>query len=79
MFQYWFGGVDYAACKGEGGCGKKTCTGCKALVEGDAQSHVCEENEGDKQFKDLAREKRFQECPSCCSVVELKEACNHIT
>jgi hypothetical protein len=68
-------------CKGEGGCGKKTCTGCKTLVDGDgdSQTHVCEESEAEKQFKELAKKKRFQECPSCCSMVELRDACNHVT
>ena len=71
--------LSYAVCQGEG-CGKTTCTVCKGLVAGDAGVHVCEEdNENYKQFKELARRKRYRECPACGSVVELKEACNRVT
>ena len=76
-YRHWFGGVEYGVCKGER-CGKRTCTRCKALVEGDATDHVCKENEDCGTLRDLAKRKSYQECPACWSVVELMEACNHI-
>ena len=78
MYMHWSGGVEYGVCKGDG-FGKRTCTRCKALVEWDATYHVCKENEDCETFRDLARRETYQECPACCSVVELAEACNHIT
>lgn len=58
-------------------CGKLTCTTCKALFDG-VEGHVCEQNEDYKKFKQAAAEKGYQDCPTCGSTVELKEACNHI-
>ena len=75
---FWDIGPVVAVCQAEG-CGKQTCKTCRALVVGDAKSHVCKENEEYKQFKEWARRLRYQECPACCSVVELREACNHVT
>ncbi|KAF3047992.1 hypothetical protein E8E12_005103 [Didymella heteroderae] len=69
--------LSYAICLDDA-CGKLTCTTCKALLDG-VKNHACEQNEDYKKFKQTAAEKGFQECPTCASTVELKEACNHIT
>ncbi|KAF1925423.1 uncharacterized protein M421DRAFT_70024 [Didymella exigua CBS 183.55] len=68
--------VSYAICVDDG-CGKFTCTTCKALLDG-VEGHICEQNEDEKKFRQTATERGFQECPTCASTIELAEACNHI-
>jgi transcription initiation factor IIE alpha subunit len=52
---------------------------CKKLLEQGVENHVCEQDENEKKFKETAAEKGYQECSLCGAVVELAEACNHIS
>lgn len=72
--------VTYAVCEGEG-CGEMTCVSCKTVIEQGTNlwNHVCEADEEERKFKQMAKEEGFQECFSCGRMVELTEACNHIT
>ena len=62
-------------------CGTTICIQCKTV------SHAgisCTENqskseEQDAQLLELAKEKKWQSCPGCSSIVELISGCNHIT
>ncbi|KAL6710827.1 hypothetical protein ACN47E_007884 [Coniothyrium glycines] len=60
-------------------CGKLTCVKCKTLLDQGTQNHGCRQDEQDKKFKQTAAEKGYQECFVCGAIVELAEACNHIT
>jgi hypothetical protein len=43
------------------------------------KQHTCTTPEIDEKFQQTAKEKGYQECKICGHVIELKEACNHIT
>jgi transcription initiation factor IIE alpha subunit len=49
------------------------------LLDQIVENHVCQQDENEKKFKQTATEKGYQECSVCGAVVELAEACNHIT
>ncbi|CAA9960022.1 RING finger domain containing protein [Pyrenophora teres f. maculata] len=68
----------YAICEAEG-CGKFTCTKCRALIQDGIENHECKKDEEQENFKQAAAEKGYQECTGCGAIVELIEACNHIT
>jgi hypothetical protein len=70
--------VTYATCDVED-CRTRTCISCKKPVGQRVQNHTCEESEEDKMFRQTAMEKGYKECFLCGVVVELMEACNHIT
>ncbi|KAF2836442.1 hypothetical protein M501DRAFT_979578 [Patellaria atrata CBS 101060] len=64
-------------------CNTITCTECKSEVavspNGETNSHHCEYTQEEVGFERAVREHRYQRCPNCDRVVELMEACNHIT
>ncbi|KAA8618715.1 RING finger domain-containing protein [Pyrenophora tritici-repentis] len=68
----------YAICEAEG-CGKLTCTKCRALIQDGIENHECQKDEEAKRFKQAAAENGYQECTGCGATVELSEACKHIT
>ncbi|CAO2651208.1 Nn.00g095050.m01.CDS01 [Neocucurbitaria sp. VM-36] len=70
--------ITYAICESED-CGKLTCCACKTLLDHGTQNHTCQQNEDEKKFKQTATEKGYKECFICGAIVELAEACNHIT
>jgi hypothetical protein len=56
-------------------CNRVTCAECGTP----AHTGTCPVDVGMQQALDTARENNWQRCFSCRQVVELKEACNHIT
>ncbi|KAH7090295.1 hypothetical protein FB567DRAFT_287853 [Paraphoma chrysanthemicola] len=70
--------ITYAVCEG-GACGSVSCVGCRALIKHSVQSHVCQKDEEEEKFRQIAIEKGYQACNICGATVELIEACNHIT
>jgi hypothetical protein len=70
--------IMYAICEAEA-CGKLTCVGCKNPLNEGTQIHVCKKDENEVKFQKLATENGYQKCSQCSAVVELAEACNHIT
>jgi hypothetical protein len=70
--------ITYAVCEGTD-CGKITCVTCKKLLPNGIEGHVCEVQEDERKFRETAKEQGYQECASCGHIVELAEACNHIT
>ncbi|KAH7068557.1 hypothetical protein FB567DRAFT_565247 [Paraphoma chrysanthemicola] len=56
-------------------CSQKTCTTCKAKQH----EGLCQEDKDVKELMSVARQKRWQMCPSCKEMVELERGCYHIT
>ncbi|KAH7061719.1 hypothetical protein BKA63DRAFT_588339 [Paraphoma chrysanthemicola] len=56
-------------------CSQKTCTTCKAKQH----EGLCQEDKDVKELMSVARQKRWQTCPSCKEMVELERGCYHIT
>ncbi|KAJ3800624.1 hypothetical protein GGU11DRAFT_772557 [Lentinula aff. detonsa] len=57
-------------------CYTSTCTLCKQLSH---PAESCSENTALKELKTLAKEKHWQTCPRCSSIVELNIGCYHMT
>ncbi|KAF2792460.1 hypothetical protein K505DRAFT_278765 [Melanomma pulvis-pyrius CBS 109.77] len=70
--------VTYAICESKD-CGTKTCITCRKVLHDGAAEHSCEIADEDQQFKDTVKKEGYQECYACGSIVELIEACNHIS
>jgi hypothetical protein len=58
-------------------CDESTCSSCKAAAH---PVYVpCSTDEAAQQVLALARESRWQQCPSCHTMVELSYGCYHMT
>ena len=57
-------------------CQREVCTHCK---QDSHLGRVCQENEALQQLQALAKEKKWQTCPTCGAVVELLQGCYHMT
>ncbi|KAF2005102.1 hypothetical protein P154DRAFT_530776 [Amniculicola lignicola CBS 123094] len=69
--------IKYADCNA---CSLRTCLNCKhEIKDTKLHNHVCDVPEDDKKFQDTAAKEGYKECYNCGRVVELAEACNHIT
>lgn len=55
-------------------CGTDTCSTCKAAVA-NATEHVCERKAEDLGY---TKQNRCKSCPSCHTLIQLVDACNHI-
>jgi hypothetical protein len=56
-------------------CLQKTCATCKSKEH----TGLCPEDKDVKELLSVARQKRWQTCPSCKEMVELEKGCYHIT
>jgi hypothetical protein len=56
-------------------CLQKTCATCKTKEH----TGLCPEDKDVKELLSVARQKRWQTCPSCKEMVELEKGCYHIT
>jgi hypothetical protein len=56
-------------------CFQKTCATCKSKEH----TGLCLEDKDVKELMSVARQKRWQTCPSCKEMVELERGCYHIT
>ncbi|KAF2446737.1 hypothetical protein P171DRAFT_238268 [Karstenula rhodostoma CBS 690.94] len=72
------GNITYAVCDGDD-CFQATCCSCKTLLADGTEGHICKTSDHDQKFKETVNERGFKECFVCGAVVELAEACNHIT
>jgi len=70
--------ITYSICEDDA-CGKLTCIGCRNILVDGTKNHVCKKNENEEKFQKLATENGYQNCSQCSAVVELMEACNHVT
>ncbi|KAF2436789.1 hypothetical protein EJ08DRAFT_728518 [Tothia fuscella] len=66
-------GSTYAKCAD---CETTTCVGCGASWLPD---HFCKFEAGSIELPPYSRDLRIKQCPKCNAVIELKEACNHMT
>ncbi|KAF2089126.1 hypothetical protein K490DRAFT_39115, partial [Saccharata proteae CBS 121410] len=58
-------------------CSAITCLKCKERRE--ALAHECVTRPEDRLFQAHAEREHWQPCPHCQRVIELRDACNHIT
>ena len=63
--------ADVATCLG---CGEETCTTCK----NPRHRGLCPEDPTVQMLMDVAGQKRWQRCPKCRTMVELREGCYHM-
>ncbi|KAH5074864.1 hypothetical protein HBH95_138300 [Parastagonospora nodorum] len=70
--------ITYAICEDDS-CGKLSCIACKNILAEGTNNHVCKKDENEEKFQKLATENGYQNCSQCSAVVELMEACNHVT
>lgn len=56
-------------------CRVTTCTECRKRAH---PGGSCHEDEDTQQLRGLARERRWQQCPSCHQLVEKMEGCKHM-
>lgn len=69
--------VTYVTCE-DAECKTLTCVLCRKALD-NASGHVCQMDENDIKFKIFMSKNGYQECPACSAVVELIDACNHIS
>lgn len=55
-------------------CDKKTCTICNKV----AHEGECPEDPAMQELMSLAKDKKWQQCPSCHRLIELESGCYHI-
>ena len=68
----------YAVC-GVTDCGNLTCIDCKTLIHNGIQNHECKIDENEVKFRQMVTQEGYQECTGCGAIIELTDACNHIT
>ncbi|KAF2497954.1 hypothetical protein BU16DRAFT_537538 [Lophium mytilinum] len=59
-------------------CNQLTCTKCATLMDSKGP-HTCVISEAEVKFQEAVKEHKYQRCTECNFVIELTEACNHIS